>query len=61
MGTSVMSKREAKYVLSNDMSVVQSVMADETHNMVVGMQQEAGGSVRAAQQISLTGTSPGLH
>jgi hypothetical protein len=55
MGTSVISKREAKYVLSNDMSAVQSVMADETHNMVVEMQQEAGGSVRATQQIFLTG------
>jgi hypothetical protein len=51
-----MSNRESKYVLSNDMSVVQSIMADETHNMVVGMRQEAGGSVRAVQQIFLTGT-----
>lgn len=61
MGTSVTSKREAKYVLSNDMSVVQSVMASEIHNMVVEMWQDAGGSVRATQHISLTGTSPRLN
>jgi hypothetical protein len=61
MGTLVTSKREAKYVLSNDMSVVQSVMASETHNMVVEMLQEAGGSVRATQHIFLTGTLPRLN
>ncbi|XP_069705721.1 microsomal triacylglycerol transfer protein isoform X2 [Periplaneta americana] len=57
MGTIVTSKREAKYRLSNDMSVLQTVVADETHNMVVGMRQDAGGSVRATQQLTLTGSS----
>jgi hypothetical protein len=55
MGTLVTSKREVKYTLSNDMSAVQSVMAEEVHNMVVEMWQDAGSSVRATQQIILTG------
>jgi hypothetical protein len=55
MGTLVTSKREVKYTLSNDMSVVQSVMAEEVHNMLVEMWQDAGSSVRATQQIVLTG------
>jgi hypothetical protein len=37
MGTLVTSKREVKYTLWNDMSVVQSVMAEEVHNMLVEM------------------------
>jgi hypothetical protein len=56
MGTLVTSKREAKYTLSNDMSAVQSVMAEEVHNMSVEMWQDAGSSVRATQQIVLTGS-----
>ncbi|PNF28005.1 hypothetical protein B7P43_G13850 [Cryptotermes secundus] len=56
MGTSVTSKREAKYVLSNDMSVVKSIMASETHNMVVEMWKDAGGSVSARQHLFLTDT-----
>ena len=55
MGTLVTSKREVKYTLSNDMSVVQSVMAEEVHNMLVGMWPDAGSSVRATQDIVLTG------
>jgi hypothetical protein len=55
MGTLVTSKREVKYTLSNDMSVVQSATAEEVHNMVVEMRQDAGSSVRATQQIILTG------
>ncbi|GFG29687.1 hypothetical protein Cfor_03737 [Coptotermes formosanus] len=56
MGTLVTSKREVKYTLSNDMSVVQSATAEEVHNMVVEMRQDAGSSVRATQQIILTDT-----
>jgi len=55
MGTLVTSKREVKYTLSNDMSVVQSVMAEEVHNMLVEMWQDAGSSVRATQHIVLKG------
>ena len=55
MGTLVTSKREVKYTLSNDMSVVQSVTAEEVHNMLVEMWQDAGSSVRATQHIVLTG------
>ena len=51
----VTSKREVKYTLSNDMSVVQSVVAEEVHNMLVEMWQDAGSSVRATQQIVFTG------
>jgi hypothetical protein len=61
MGTLVTSKREVKYTLSNDMSVVQSVVADEMHNMVVEMWRNAGTSVRATQQIVLTGVSRWLN
>jgi hypothetical protein len=55
MGTLVTSKREVKYTLSNDMSVVQSVMAEEIHSMVVEMWQDAGSSIRATQQLVLKG------
>ena len=55
MGTLVKSKREVKYTLSNDMSVVQSVAAEEVHNMLVEVWQDAGSSVRATQHIVLTG------
>jgi hypothetical protein len=55
MGTLVTSKREVKYTLSGDMSVVQSVTAEEVHNMLVEMWQDAGSSVRATQHIALTG------
>lgn len=61
MGTLVTSKRETKYRLSADMSVVQSVVADEVHSMVVAMRQDAGGSVRATQQVTLTGVSVRLN
>jgi hypothetical protein len=37
------------------MSVVQSVVAEEVHNMLVEMWQDAGSSVRATQQIVFTG------
>jgi hypothetical protein len=61
MGTSVTTKRETKYRLSTDMSVMQSVVTDELHNMVVEMRQDAGGSIRASQQIILTGASSQLN
>ncbi|XP_021915479.1 microsomal triglyceride transfer protein large subunit isoform X2 [Zootermopsis nevadensis] len=54
MGTLVTSKRESEYRLSTDMSVIQSVVADEMHSMVVEMRHDAGGAVRASQQIILT-------
>jgi len=55
MGTLVTSKREVKYTLSNDMTVVQSVTAEEVHKMLVEMWQDAGSSVRATQHIVFTG------
>lgn len=61
MGTLVTSKRESEYRLSTDMSVIQSVVADEMHSMVVEMRHDAGGAVRASQQIILTGASMRLN
>jgi hypothetical protein len=43
------------------MSVVQSVVSDEMHSMVVEMRQDAGGAIRASQQIILTGVSSRLN
>ncbi|KAJ9593728.1 hypothetical protein L9F63_014701 [Diploptera punctata] len=54
LGTVVTSNRQVKYLLSQDLSVVQSAVAEETHNMVVEMRQDAGGSVQAKQSITIT-------
>ena len=55
LGTIVTSDRQTKYVLSQDLSVVQLAVAEETHNMVVEMRQDAGGSVQAKQIITFIG------
>nr|CAD7579550.1 unnamed protein product [Timema californicum] len=54
MGTDVTSTREADYVMSRDLSAIQSVKMHETHDMSVVMRQEIGSRVTALQEITLT-------
>nr|CAD7406987.1 unnamed protein product [Timema cristinae] len=54
MGTDVTSTREADYVMSRDLSAIQSVKMHETHDMSVVLRQEIGSRVTALQEITLT-------
>nr|CAD7413330.1 unnamed protein product [Timema poppensis] len=54
MGTNVTSTREADYVMSRDLSAIQSVKMHETHDMSVVLRQEIGSRVTALQEITLT-------
>nr|CAD7591086.1 unnamed protein product [Timema genevievae] len=54
MGTDVTSTREAEYVMSHDLSAIQSVKMHETHDMSVVLRQEIGSRVTSLQEITLT-------
>jgi hypothetical protein len=55
LGVNVTSARSATYTLSKDLSMVDSVVTEETHELSVNLKQDAGGSVTATQQLVLTG------
>ncbi|XP_066994605.2 microsomal triacylglycerol transfer protein isoform X2 [Anabrus simplex] len=54
LSTLVTSKRSMKYVLSKDLSVLESVTSAEAHEMTVILYQDAGSSVKASQELKLT-------
>ncbi|XP_063244373.1 microsomal triacylglycerol transfer protein isoform X2 [Bacillus rossius redtenbacheri] len=54
MGAAVRSRREARYVLTPDMSALQSAVMEESHEMTAVLREEAGNVVWARQEIVLT-------
>ncbi|KAF4513818.1 UNVERIFIED_CONTAM: hypothetical protein B566_EDAN015881, partial [Ephemera danica] len=49
----VNSRRDAKYTLNSDLSVLQSVETSEQHEMVAALRSEAGGAVQVMQEIKI--------
>jgi hypothetical protein len=56
-GSVVNARREAKFTLKHDLSVLESVETSEYHEMTVALRKEAGGSVQAIQELKITGTN----